>query len=221
MPPLVVELLGPAGAGKSTLARDLRARDPRIRRPIGLWGLPLWALLRSAASLVPACVATLLRRPLAFGQLAQMVRLGALCRVVAREARRRESLVLLDEGPIFGLAWLDVFFPRDDDPAIRRWRRGLLRAWRPHLHAVVRLDAPDAVLAHRIRTRSKPHPVKAWSDAAIGEFTARFRTAFEHTLDELSATRPLVILALTTDGRVPGEAATQVVAGLRGTARVH
>ena len=211
---LVVELLGPAGAGKSTLARDLRARDPSVRGPIGVWGLPLWALVSGALDLVPHAVALAWRGRLPpLHQLAQMARLGALRRVVAREARRRAGLVLLDEGPIFALAWLDVFFPQAD-PAVSRWRARTLRMWRAQLDAVVHLDAPDPVLVQRIRTRAKPHPVKHDPDDAIGAFTAQFRAAFQHALGELIATRPVTVLCVATHRQSSREAAVHVASAL-------
>jgi hypothetical protein len=114
-PPLagVVELIGPAGSGKSTLLKELGSRDRRLRTGLALWGLPRRALLAGAWSLAPTILGALLEgRPLRAAEYAQMVRLEALRRAVRRELQRHPAVVVLDEGPIFGLTWLRVFHPR-------------------------------------------------------------------------------------------------------------
>jgi len=182
----VVELIGPAGVGKSTLARRLAAGDPQARAPLGLWGLPLPALLAHVLRLVPTWLAAWWgRRPLRWPEVTQMIRLGALHDVVARQVRRGNHIVL-DEGPIFGLSWFLVFFPeRDRTPGFARWRAALLARCAATVEAVVFLDASDAVLARRVRERSKPHMAKHWDDEQIFAFNARFREAFGRVLADL------------------------------------
>ena len=125
--PLIVELVGPAGAGKSTLAGQLRRRDPSVRADLSLWGLPRLRLIVSALRLLPTMIGTLLSgRPLHWGEIAQMIRLDTLQRVV-EITRRRTPIILLDEGPVFALSWLDQFYARNDrDRVFRTWRRDTL-----------------------------------------------------------------------------------------------
>jgi hypothetical protein len=196
----VIELVGPAGAGKTTLAHRLGASREAPRRRLSLWGLPRWALLASAVALVPSMVAAASRgRPLRGSELAQMIRLDALRRVVRREVRR-EGTLLLDEGPVFALSWLEVVFRRNGDPTLAAWRRRIVADWASLLDAVVRLDASDAAIAHRIRTRAKSHPVKHAADAEIYRFTAEFRRAFDLVLGDLAAAGSLEVMQLDTEG---------------------
>ncbi|HEX9579705.1 MAG TPA: hypothetical protein VF970_01235 [Gemmatimonadales bacterium] len=207
----LVELAGPAGAGKSTLARVLPERNPRVRAGLTLWGLPRLLLLASALALLPtAGLAALGGRPLRWGELTQMVRLGALRRAVQRMAGRDDPLILLDEGPVFGLGWLDVFFPRNGDAGRARWRRRTVREWAGWLDVVVRVDAADPVLAERIRTRSKPHMVKDQPDDEVHRFTARFRTALDRVVAELKAAGRVKVLGLRTDGALPVDHAARL-----------
>ena len=84
------------------------------------------------------------------GEIAQMVRLGALRRAVRREADRHR-VILLDEGPVFALSWLDVFFARNGDRVPAAWRQHVVADWSQLLDVVVFIDASDVTLAERIR----------------------------------------------------------------------
>ncbi|MGH7531140.1 MAG: hypothetical protein ACREMN_12210 [Gemmatimonadales bacterium] len=212
---VIVELVGPAGAGKTTLARGVSAADRTVRAGLSLWGLPRPQLLVSALALVPTAVGAALRGArLRGGELAQMIRLGALRRVVRREAPRHRIL-LLDEGPVFALSWLDVFFTRNGDRVPASWRRRTIADWALLLDLVVFLDASDLTLAQRIRSRSKTHPVKDHSDAEISGFSARFRQAFERAIGELSRAGHLAVDVLSTEGDALEHSAARLLAALK------
>lgn len=196
---VIVELVGPAGAGKTTLAKGVTAADHTVRSGLTLWDLPRRRLMRSAMALVPTMVgATLSRTPLRAGELAQMIRLGALRSIVEEEAPRHR-VIILDEGPVFALSWLDVFFSRNGERVPAAWRRRSIAEWSRLLDVVVFIDASDITLAERIRTREKPHMVKDLPDAEIFGFSAGFRRAFERTLTELAQAGHLVVDTLSTD----------------------
>jgi hypothetical protein len=196
---VIVELVGPAGAGKTTLARGASEVDSTIKSGLSLWGLPKRRLLSSAIALLPTIVsAGVNRSPLTAGEIGQMIRLGALRQVVADEAEQHR-VIILDEGPVFALSWLDVFFARNGDHVPAAWRRRVIAQWAPLLDVVVFIDATDITLAHRIRTRDKPHMVKDLSDAEIFGFSDGFRRAFERTIGELAQAGDLVVDTLSTE----------------------
>lgn len=209
-----MELAGPAGAGKTTLARAL-ADAGAGGEYLAVWGLPRRALLARAAALVPAALGALGGgHALGADELAQMARVDALWRIVDRARRARGGVVVLDEGPVFALSWFAVQHGRNGDPGWAGWRRRAVVAWARCLDAVVYVDAADAVLTERIRTRAKPHPVKDASDGAIADFTARFRAAFAHVLDELHAAGGMPVLRLREDVAAPRQAAIRLHAAL-------
>jgi len=196
---LLVELVGPAGVGKSTLAEALTDARSDIRGDLSLWGQPRLDLLACAIGLLPFAVLSLFSgRPVRPGELMQMIRLAALRRGIARAARAHPPVILLDEGPLFALAWLEVFYAREGDQRRTRWRDRMLDEWTGKLGGVVRLRARDAVLAERIRWRAKPHLVKDQTNPEIFGFTNRFRVAYDQVLDTVSA-RGVPILELRTD----------------------
>jgi thymidylate kinase len=213
----VVELVGPAGAGKTTLARALPAD---VRADLTLWGLPTTLLMVGAVAVIPTVAAVARRRrPLRGPAISQMIRLRALRDAVERSAADDVRLVVLDEGPVFALSWLDVFHARDGDPGWARWRRAVIREWASRLDVVVRLDADDGELARRIRTREKPHPIKHCSDGEIFDFLARFRRAFDRVIAELRAAGDVTVLDLAPEADTPGEHAARLLGALQENGR--
>src|SRR5437867_4944324 len=119
--PLIVELVGPAGVGKSALAERLRARPDVVRASV--WNLPWVLLLESAVRSLPLllrlCVVT---RALPREELKQIVRLNALRLFVGRRVGRA-AVVVLDEGRVFALSWRLVFgHPRLQTGGAEPWR---------------------------------------------------------------------------------------------------
>ena len=205
--PCLVELVGPAGAGKTTLAAALRVVEPALASGPGLWGLPLRDLATGAGSLLPMFLSAALRgRPYDRAEMAQMIRLEALCSAVARAQAGGRPLVL-DEGPVFALSWLEVHYANGHDPARTAWRRRMLAEWAFRLDAVVRMDVDDAAIAYRIRTRTKPHQVKHAPDEEIRDFTARFRDAFDRVLAGMAACSAVAVHYVpSSDGAVSDDA---------------
>jgi thymidylate kinase len=196
---VVVELVGPAGAGKTTLAQGVSAVDRTVRSGLSLWGLPRRRLMQSAISLLPTIVSAGLHRSrLRAGEIAQMIRLGALRHVVEDEVARHR-VIILDEGPVFALSWLEVFFSRNGDRVPASWRRRVVADWATLLDVVVFIDASDLTLAKRIREREKPHMVKHLPDDEIFGFSAGFRRAFERAIGELSQAGHVVVDTLSTE----------------------
>jgi len=92
--------------------------------------------------------------------LAYLVRLETLQEAVERERPRSPGAILIDEGPVFALTWMEVFYPDRNGPRFAAWRTQALAEWARTLDFVVSIDAPDPTLLHRMRTRPKHHVVK-------------------------------------------------------------
>jgi hypothetical protein len=170
--------------------------------------------MQSAIALLPTILgAGINRSPLSAGEIAQMVRLGALRRVVEAEAVRHR-VIILDEGPVFALSWLEVFFSRNGDHVPASWRRRVIAEWATLLDVVVFIDASDITLANRIREREKPHMVKHLPDAEIFGFAAGFRRAFERAIGELSQAGHVVVDTLSTESDPVDENTARLMARL-------
>lgn len=215
--PVVVELVGPAGVGKSTVADELAGRDDTRR--VSVWGLPLRLVSRSAVRLVPTFLQVCFdSRALPWREMKYMIRLGALHQLLSQGTVQRHRLIVLDEGPAFVLSWLRVFGAERllRSAAYERWVQRTLTAWVRLLDVVVSLDAPDAVLAQRIRSRAKPHLIRHQSDQQIAAFTARFRTAFASVIPALASLNGTRQVALPAGAQDPQAVAARVLQGIEG-----
>lgn len=179
--PLIAELIGPAGAGKTAMLRRLRQRHTGIRAGLSIDRVRfLPALTWYALALVPTGLEVLRDDwRSTWPVMLHLLRLRTLPAVVAQETRTGPAAIVLDEGPLFSLARLSVFQHARENRARlgREWDHQLER-WSTLLDVVVWLDAPDAVLAQRIRKRVKPHRVKDDSDQAIYEFLGQYRRSY-------------------------------------------
>src|SRR5436309_1965067 len=100
--PRLVELVGPAGVGKSTIMSTIPGQDSDVHRGPNLWGLPRWLLFASAVELAPTLLAAALAgQPFKPAEMGQMIRLGALRRALERAAETGDGAIVIDEGPVF------------------------------------------------------------------------------------------------------------------------
>ena len=210
----VVELAGPAGVGKSTASRALLRRSSAV--PGMIWGQPRLSLLSAGMHLGPTLVHCWLHsRSLLWNESRYIVRLSTLHRSLAQQ-RPAEQLMIFDEGPIFALAWLRGFgHERLRSPSFDWWWQGTLKQWSRVVDAVVVLDAPDSVLAQRIRARPEWHEVKHSPDGYIVGWMERFRAALDWVLaGMLEHGRPLVV-RIRTEQEDAESLSQRVAAGLR------
>jgi hypothetical protein len=206
----LVELVGPAGSGKSTVYGMLRAGDPAIEgRPT----LRHREYAGIAAASVVGAFATLVRRR-AFGwetpleQVRMMAYLRAMPRILTGPTG--PAAIVFDQGPLFFLTRPSLMHER-----LATWRSRMFDTWAPLLDLVVFLDAPDALLRERINTREKWHALKGSDGRSALEVLRTSRQVYERALGELAA-RPVApaIVRLDTSTRSPDEIANAILAEL-------
>jgi thymidylate kinase len=217
----VMEIIGPAGAGKTTLYRALKAHEeqvvlsdfPDVRK---LSAAPFF--IRYCLGLVPT-LARIYQRPsrqVSRRELAWMAVLRGWPSILQKQARNGNRAIVLDQGPVYLMAEL-----RESGPEYLRnqkaeifWQSSYHR-WANTLDVIVWLDTNDASLLERIRSRQQEHMMKDENDSAVVEFLARFRKNYEEVVARLEANSSnLRVLRFDTSNLRPDKITARVLAEL-------
>lgn len=214
---LVVELVGPAGVGKTAVLRAIAGRDPTVRTGVRIHRFrQLLAIAWHGLALAPASLDMLFAdaRWLWPG-LRHLGRLRTFPAEVERVRAFHYRTILLDEGPVFSLGRLAVFQHANEGAGwlARQWNAELER-WTNLLDGVVWLDAQNTVLAERIRQRPKAHQVKQGSDQQVFEFLDRYRAAYRDILTRLAASGRIRLVELDTTAAPVDHIADGILAAL-------
>jgi hypothetical protein len=217
---VLVEVAGPAGAGKTTLTRALAGRSGDL-----YVGIPLSRanLVRGHASAAAPILPTYLRRYrgtrwFTTDESRSMAYLGAWQRRLAHDGACASGIRVLDHGPIYRLVRLAEFGPPvTTSAAFQRWWETVLAQWASTLDVVVWLDASDDVLLQRIRSRERGHVVRDAPATDATRFLARYRAGYNAVMARLALVARLRLLRCDTARRTPGEVADHVLNAVCGT----
>jgi thymidylate kinase len=199
--PLVVELVGLAGAGKTTVTQALTHNNPQIARKIVL---PRGQMNRHLAAHTLAFLPTYLRHfprlPwFTREEMRGMIYLTAWPEFLSQPGTIQPPVQLLDLGPAYRLTFLQEFgSPLTQQPRFTRWCEEVIQRWRRRLHLLIWLDAPNAVLLERINQRAKDHTIKARSADESAAFFSRYRAGFERIIGQFATQPDLAVLRLDT-----------------------
>lgn len=188
--PLLVEITGVAGAGKSTLTRLVAEEVPRstvaefihTRKPEHLG-----YLAHSFPRLLPILGSNLVATPrLSWADFKLLVYVSEWHRFLDRRRDDPHDVTLFDQGPIYALVRLKAQARGVTRAAsFGRWWNTELERWAGELAELIYLDAPDEVLWTRINGRAQPHRTKGGSQEVGREFITRYRELFEEVLTRL------------------------------------
>ncbi|HZK61794.1 MAG TPA: AAA family ATPase [Anaerovoracaceae bacterium] len=189
----VVELVGIAGAGKSTLCRALVKQAPWI---IKTTTPPVWTLstasfyAKNLISLFPEIkrlkkigIDNLSRRDLAF-----MAILNGWEKYLKKKANNGKEVFLIDQGAISLIAYLSIMGPLSlHDSRTHNWWENVFDLWRHNINAIVWLDAPIDILISRIHNRPQNHVIKYVPYQTANEWLSRYRAEYELIVSKLCA----------------------------------
>ncbi len=213
--PSILELVGPAGAGKTSLLRAVAERDSAIRAGFRLRRLSYMpTIVLNAILLLPVFLSYYRNnRNLDWINIKRIILLSTFGRLLRRHTAEGCHAVVLDEGPVFLMTWLQAFaHPNGKSRRLRKWSERIVAEWSETLDAIIWLDAPDEVLAERIRYRAKPHRVKEKNDQEIYDFISCYRTSYEQVVSRLESARGPRVIRISTVENSPERIADEVMA---------
>lgn len=214
---MIVELVGPAGAGKTAVLREIGRRDPQVCAGLSIDRLRFSAVMaRHAIGLIPTAAELLRRNPNSWWRGAlHLLRLRTMPSVLADQTASAFGAIILDEGPVFSLSRLSVFqnANRAGGRLTRDWHAALEQCVR-WLDGIVWLDAPDDVLLQRIRTRDKAPIIKGGTEADLACLLTRYREAYQDVLARVRAAGGVRIIEVDTARQPSHEVAKDILAAL-------
>ncbi len=199
--PRVVEIIGPAGAGKTTIFNALSNYPERIR----LANFPNVKRIADAPFFIQyglQLVPILFRlywhagRKLSRREFAWMSILKGWSFVLDREVKKSSQVVVLDQGPVYLLAEMMEFGTKyqKSEYAEKFWQK-IFNQWADTLNLIVWLDAEDNMLMKRIQTREKGHMVKLEPAPKVFDFLQRYRRAYDYVISmmEINPSGPRIL----------------------------
>lgn len=212
--PLVVEIIGPAGSGKTTLLKTLIQNHNKVQlgiHPSKIRQFPFF--ISNTFFLLPIYLLQCRHsRWFTWRESRSMAYLRAGLQVIERQVSNNDSVVVLDHGPIYRLAFLRALGPEiTTSQFYMNWWVNLINKWMATLDILIWLDAPNAILLDRIRTRDTMHIIKEKCNDEADEFLTHYRTFLTQTITEFLADNEVLLLQFDTNKETPGQIASQVL----------
>ena len=223
---IIAEVVGPSGAGKTTLSSAINLRGVGVKAGLTVWGMPTTSLITSGVSSIPDLLRLgFERRDFRTEELKQVIRLDAFYRLLKRpvlESGDRYAALMLDEGVVFAISKLRADLGADVQPReMKRWEEKVIDRWSSILDAIVWLDASDDLLIHRVRTREKPHRMKNKPDEVIRDFLKRYRKAYEGVIEALARRNNVKVLRFDSEETSSEMMADEILRIFGGMRREH
>ena len=210
----LVELIGPAGAGKSSLLRALRQRDARICGNVEISRL---TYLRDIPPLLPTFAK--FHRPfrgLRQKEMKRVLYLTTLRRLLSDSGADTRRIQVLDEGPVYMLTrMLCLGEPCFENEAFHLWWDVAVAQWARRLRLVVCLDAAPYVLARRIRRRPGRPPISDTTDGSLLPFLEKYRRGYDRVVHQLTTAGGPALVAFDTSCVNIDWVASQVLGAIR------
>lgn len=211
--PLIIETVGVAGAGKSTLYELLRERNPKITKvePPPKIRYSRF-LIMNFIQWYPLYVKKYSHdRWFTWKEIKIMGYLETWLPYLRRQAIEKDLIMFLDPGSVYWLTELKRFGPAiTEDNHFLQWWEKMKNRWLNALDIIIWLDAPTDLLFERVMSREEWHESKLMSkDEALASFT-KYRESYLTLYKEILPIRKSHIYFFRTDQKTTQAIADEV-----------
>lgn len=193
---LLIEMIGPAGSGKTSLIKALCQHNERFAfcdRP------GFFRRIFAFARLINLCPGLLIHCPrLSRDEIRAIIYLQAWHAMYSGD--KQQTITLFDHGPLYRIAILREFCTKlSNSRRFQQWLTRWTHRWLRNLDVVILLDAPNDILMERVVARGEFRVLMTVSAEEARRLLDAYRSAFQRVLkSELPAERSPLILRFDT-----------------------
>jgi deoxyadenosine/deoxycytidine kinase len=213
--PVICEILGLAGVGKSSLLAELKQHNLE-NVGISFSDLASYPLQLSVISkILPVYLKILMERkvenrpvyalhnakqdPMLI-ELKNMIYLQLGIELFSQGKFLQEKrTIIFDQGPIFKLVWLYLFGSIRYSETAMQWWHTMANEWAKHLTRCVFLTASVPVLLERVHNRESNHTLKTLTTKDCNHFFSDYQEAFDFLMEKHFRSQKIQHLVVNTE----------------------
>ncbi len=204
----VVEIVGTAGAGKTTLFNELRKRGVPglccVDYPQA-WKISSYPFyIKNIFSLLPILFRLLVNRSgfVTRREIAFMAILNGWAEYLEKSLKAVNSTFLMDQGAIFLISYLNTWGPKGlFRPNMQGWWNKVYGKWSKTIDMVILLDASDELLVYRINSRGQDHYIKGESNQISQNWISEYRNLYNAILERLISYNQSMLIVRIDSGK--------------------
>ena len=209
----IIELVGIAGSGKTTLRRTLQEKNKNIqfRTPPPKKNYAPFVIKHLATWVPEYLTCHHFGRWFTRKEIKLMGYLETWLPYLREQVIANNSIIVLDPGSVYWLTALREFGPEFcKEPRFAKWWNEKLRQWAAALTLIVWLDASEDISYERVLARGEWHEAKEQKKDEALEIFRRLRAGYGETLAGMEAHGFPTILRFCSERTSPEDIANRV-----------
>jgi hypothetical protein len=200
--PHIIEMVGVAATGKSTLEAAMMQRNNRIKpfdKPGDVSYLPF--LLKLAIVWLPLYLKSYRHtRWFSVQEIRNMGYLDTWISRIRQRARFTNNIFTVEPGSVYWLSSLQGRGPEiTKHPLYQHWWKNAFQHWASALDAIIWLDAPEELCFERIHSRDQWHQFRECSAESALEQLKYYREYYGKLVPEMASQYPIKVFYFRTD----------------------